>query len=286
MGLCPGLTDDELCLLRDSMLAEGCRDPIVCWDVTGTPILDGHHRYEICHGEGLPFKVKLLKLPDRAAARRWILTNQLARRNVTQAQRAILRGRLYREMKTEKGKNPRENPMGHFVPSGNTAGGVAEKEGVSPRTIKRDADFAEAVDLLVDKVPELKEPIERGTIPKGAVKGLTKAPIDELKKLANLEGTQLRKAATKAATKAVTKATTKAAKKPRKPVQVLKSAEQEAFNARAQIKIWIDTIGRWFSNPPSIDDCAKRWPGPTADRVVNASRELLDALEDWKKEIK
>ena len=50
------------------------------------------------------------------------------------AQRAILRGRLYSEMKIEKGKNPRENPMGHFDPSGNTTGGIAQKEGVRSRS--------------------------------------------------------------------------------------------------------------------------------------------------------
>lgn len=44
---------------------------------------------------------------------------------------------------------------------------------MSEATVRRDAKFAAAAEALIEKVPELKEPIERGTIPKATVRGVT-----------------------------------------------------------------------------------------------------------------
>jgi len=81
------LSESELTGLEESLLAEGCRDALVTWRGL---LLDGHHRLEICRKHGIEFKTKEIELEDRAAAKVWVIKNQLARRNLTPFQRAEL----------------------------------------------------------------------------------------------------------------------------------------------------------------------------------------------------
>ena len=53
--LLPALRPEEFRLLEESILAEGCRDPIVVWE---NIIVDGHNRYEICQKNHLEFKTE------------------------------------------------------------------------------------------------------------------------------------------------------------------------------------------------------------------------------------
>jgi N6-adenosine-specific RNA methylase IME4 len=85
-NLIPPLADDELSKLEASILNDGCRDALVLWDGV---LLDGHNRYAICQKHDLPFKTTSLKFPDELDAMIWIRTNQLARRNLTDDQRAM-----------------------------------------------------------------------------------------------------------------------------------------------------------------------------------------------------
>ena len=45
-------------------------------------LLDGHNRFAICTKHGLPYKTIDIQLPDRNAAKVWIIDNQLNRRNL------------------------------------------------------------------------------------------------------------------------------------------------------------------------------------------------------------
>ena len=62
--------------------------------------------------------------------------------------------------------------------------------------------------------------------------------------------------------------------------------EAEAFDARTQVKVWAETIGRWLQQKPSIDGYRKAYPGKEGDRVVKAATELYEALKLWEKKIK
>lgn len=190
--LCPKLTDEEERLLRDSIIAEGCRDEIVAWNHDGNPILDGHNRYEICTVEEIPYRARLLDLPDRQACREWIIRHQLGRRNVTEDQKSYLRGKLYREQKQAAGR-PVGGKCGQNVHI-NLSEKIAAETGVNERTVRRDADFSQAVDDLAEKSPELAHAARAGEIPKSIVPELAKAPKKQLKPLAKLEGQELRKA--------------------------------------------------------------------------------------------
>jgi hypothetical protein len=80
------LSPEELAQLEANIKAnDGCRDPLVIWDGF---IVDGHHRYEICRRHNIPFQTVSMDFPDRAAAKVWMLHNQLGRRNLNDYQRS------------------------------------------------------------------------------------------------------------------------------------------------------------------------------------------------------
>lgn len=85
-ALIPPLRPEERELLEQSIASEGCRDPLVVWAETGI-LLDGHHRLEICERLGVPYRTVAVSLPDRDAARLWMLECQLGRRNLTTGER-------------------------------------------------------------------------------------------------------------------------------------------------------------------------------------------------------
>ncbi|MHC4547171.1 MAG: hypothetical protein ACYTEZ_00205 [Planctomycetota bacterium] len=88
-ALIPPLTSEERAQLEANLVAEGCRDALVVWKGRGI-LLDGHHRHEICTRLGLDYRTIEIDLPDRDAAKAWIIRNQFGRRNLTPFQRAEL----------------------------------------------------------------------------------------------------------------------------------------------------------------------------------------------------
>src|ERR671936_2768191 len=76
-SLLPPLLPDEDAKLEASIAAEGtCHTPLVVWREHNI-LLDGHHRYRICDRLGLPYQVEMMSLPDRDAARTWIIEEQV-----------------------------------------------------------------------------------------------------------------------------------------------------------------------------------------------------------------
>lgn len=100
-AICRPHSDEEKAEFRRSIEKDGYRDALVAWfngDLDYL-ILDGHHRFRHwrAYDEDDPDRrppVKLIDLPDRAAAIVWIVRNQLARRNLTAAERVALAKRL------------------------------------------------------------------------------------------------------------------------------------------------------------------------------------------------
>ena len=90
--LIPPLSQDEYLLLEASVVAEGCRDPIVVADFGdgGLTLIDGHNRFEICKKHGMQFGVKKIDFDSIYNARVWMRNNQMGRRNLTPAWRVEL----------------------------------------------------------------------------------------------------------------------------------------------------------------------------------------------------
>ncbi len=101
------LSGEETGQLRASLKESGCLDPIVVWEEQPETIVDGHHRYALCHELGISFEVKTISFPDRQAVLGFIETQQVGRRNLTPDEVRYLRGREY---------NQKKQPIGGQVP--------------------------------------------------------------------------------------------------------------------------------------------------------------------------
>ncbi|MCL5280478.1 MAG: ParB N-terminal domain-containing protein, partial [Planctomycetes bacterium] len=161
--------------LTESLRAEGCREPLIVWEYDGRQILlDGHHRYRICNAHHLPYQVIVKtagEIPDRDAAMDWIDRNQLARRNLTPEQFALVLGRLYnRQKRTQGGTGANQHTAQsaqheHSARNqGKTAEKLAQEHGVSPATVRRAGEFAEAVDTLKSQDPDIETKVVHGAV--------------------------------------------------------------------------------------------------------------------------
>ena len=72
----------------------------------------------------------------------------------------------------------------------------------------------------------------------------------------------------------------------RRAIKTLTPAEKKAMEARDQIKIWYDTIGRWLGKSVSIDEIREQFPGTQGDRVVKQATQFFESLKKWEKVVK
>ena len=86
-NLIPPLIEEDRSRLEQSILEEGCRDALVLW---GNTLVDGHNRYEICTKYDIPFETTQMDFASRNDAMLWMIKNQLARRNLSAADRILL----------------------------------------------------------------------------------------------------------------------------------------------------------------------------------------------------
>lgn len=78
--LIPPLAPEEYQKLKENIIADGCREPLVIW---GKIIVDGHNRYKICTESNVLYKTINKEFKDRSDVIEWMLRNQLGRRNLT-----------------------------------------------------------------------------------------------------------------------------------------------------------------------------------------------------------
>jgi hypothetical protein len=174
--LIPPLSKEEYKQLEENIRQWGCLDPLKVWPVPDSDeviLLDGHNRFAICRDHNVRYVTESVPLIDRGAAIDWMIANQLGRRNLSAEQIGYLRGKLYQQEKQEitnpegiggragkidEGQNdPQQSGLGG-QPSKSTAAKLAKEHGVSERTIKRDADYAKAVDTIVAATtPEVQQ---------------------------------------------------------------------------------------------------------------------------------
>jgi hypothetical protein len=174
-NLIPPLSDEEKVGLEESILSDGCRDALIVWAEEGI-LLDGHHRKEICDRLGIEYRFTELSFQGREAAADWVDANQLGRRNLTPDQASLIRGRRYNRAKRQDGGHGDQRSGGQNVPP-NISEHLAGEHGVSDRTIKRDGQFASAVDSLKSTIPDIEHRVMAGDIPsKQAVIEAAKEP--------------------------------------------------------------------------------------------------------------
>lgn len=85
--LLPPQTEEEHRILEESILKDGCIEPIKTWN---DYIVDGHNRYEICEKYNIGFEEYVYGYENKQQAINSMLENQLGRRNLTDVQRIII----------------------------------------------------------------------------------------------------------------------------------------------------------------------------------------------------
>lgn len=149
-------------MLEESIVAEGCREPLVVWKGEGI-LLDGHNRMTICESRKLPYQVQEIEMPDRDAAKTWIIRNQIGKRNLKPEQIAAFRGMLYEKTKKDDGVRGKKK-LAHNEPA-STAESLGKEFGVSAATIKRDYEFVQAQEKLKDIDPDIQQKVLSGNGP-------------------------------------------------------------------------------------------------------------------------
>jgi hypothetical protein len=182
-NLIPPLSSDEKLQLEANIKEFGCLDPLIVWRIENI-LLDGHNRYEICTREQIPYKIVEIEIADREAAICWIANHQLGRRNITPEIASYLRGKRYLNLKSERTDNLKQNsPNGNYFRSVDAAKSLAEQYKVTDRTIRNDALFTSALDILGRSLgDELKHSILARN------SGLTKKDVLSLAQVAESEG--------------------------------------------------------------------------------------------------
>ncbi len=183
----PALNPDEYEALEQSIIANGCRTPLLIWNTTAGQVyqttaqpdepcfvlFDGHHRYEICQKHGIDFQIDLMSFASIEAVKDFMIDFQIGRRNMTPEQLSYLRGLKYQRMKSKQGgaRLKSEDDIQ------DTAEKLAEEFKVSVATIKRDAVFVEGLEKMDD---DLKDTILAGTtkVEKKVIQQLAKTTVE------------------------------------------------------------------------------------------------------------
>jgi hypothetical protein len=158
------LSDESLEQLQKNILAEGCREPLIVWERNDSTLVlvDGHNRYKICEKHGLPYKIKKINFPDIDTAKLWMVDNQIGRRNLTADQASYYRGTKYLSLRQKKGGYKNVVSKGQIEPS--TSEFLANQFNVSESTVKRDAKFAEGLNIIALSNPKLRAKILCGEL--------------------------------------------------------------------------------------------------------------------------
>lgn len=156
--LIPALTEEEYKQLEANILSEGIRDSLLVWNGI---LIDGHNRYEIATKHGLSYDVQEKEFADRAEAERWIILNQLGRRNLSAYDRIELALKLkpivaakakeqqVRKPESVLQKSAKQKPI-------DTRQEIAKAAGVSHDTI------AKVEKIQAKATPEIKKAVKSG----------------------------------------------------------------------------------------------------------------------------
>ena len=160
--LIPPLNEEELKLLEESLVADGCESPLIVWNGV---IVDGHNRYAICRKHEIPFSIQEKDFSSRDEAMLWMLRNQLGRRNLNNYQRVelvlkfepLVKNAAEQRMMAGKAVNPVPT-LAEGQTKGKTRDHLSEAVGVSHGT------FAKAKKLVQSADEETKRELRAGKV--------------------------------------------------------------------------------------------------------------------------
>lgn len=174
-SLIPPLSAEEKQQLEANIVADGCRDPLVVW---GNTLIDGHNRYEICTRLGLSFQTVQKAFDSREDVADWMDSNALGRRNLHPNNFTLILGRRYNRAKKSiggTGSNQYEQRDQNDPPA-KTADKLSTEYNVSPATVKRAGQYADA---LAGGIQELTTAVTTGAVSVAAAADVATLPKAE-----------------------------------------------------------------------------------------------------------
>ena len=165
----PPLTEAEFEQLRENILNDGeVYEPIAVWNGI---IVDGHNRWKVIqeHPE-IPYRIKEMPFADKWEAFDWMYRKQLGRRNLTDAQKETIVGRMYEARKKTHGNNAERGDGGKYlsIQSGYTgepkrvSEQIAEELGIGKGTVIRAYQFSRGIDALTNVSKEAADMVLNG----------------------------------------------------------------------------------------------------------------------------
>ena len=168
----PELDADELGNLEKEIKAEGgIRDPLVIWITTNegkekNVLVDGHNRCRIVEQlkkTKTPLSVTYIKLKDRAAAKEWMLNNQLSRRNLDVFTRVQLVLKLEGEIRQRAAERKKKGQFGTDATDSQISDAPEEKGTVFEilgKKAKTSKDTVIKIKKILTGIPRLRELVD------------------------------------------------------------------------------------------------------------------------------
>jgi len=167
--LLPTLDAETYRLLEENIINNGCRDPLVLWE---GKLIDGFHRHAICTKHDIAYNTISKEFNSREEVLIWIVTNQVSRRNLTPIQLSYCRGMHYiadKKLITNKNGNNQYSETGEAGgqidhQAGSTASRLANYYNISPKTVRRDSNLANAINAIGVQSPEARRKVLSGEV--------------------------------------------------------------------------------------------------------------------------
>lgn len=172
-------TEQSFAELEKSILAEGIRDAVVIWKEENA-IVDGHNRYQIAKKHNLTYPTKLVSFKDMDEVEKWMIRNQLGRRNLTADRFNYLMGKLYNSEKQQGEGRSNLGGLREKIDGPDAAAKLAEEFGVSERTVRRAGETA----IGIDRLEQIRGKIAKNSQLSGKG-GYTAPELAELGKMPN-----------------------------------------------------------------------------------------------------
>lgn len=145
------LSPEEENRLENSLLREGCREPIAVWHGC---ILDGHKRYEICNYEEMEYETVEMDFATKDEALLWVCKKHLTAAKPNSTVFRYLLGKRYVFEREMYKKNPEKihiNYVKKVDRVGAVCGTLAEETNMNPGTVQKYGILALQLDQIAEK---------------------------------------------------------------------------------------------------------------------------------------
>ena len=159
------LSPEEERRLENSLIREGCKEPIAVWHGC---ILDGHKRYEICSYEEMEYETVEMDFATKDEALLWVCKKHLATVKPSSTAYRYLLGKRYGYEKKSYKRNPQKMPImnsDRARQAGPVCCLLADEATLNYNTIKRYSTFAIRMDIIAVRDIAMFEAILAEKIP-------------------------------------------------------------------------------------------------------------------------